>query len=159
MATELTFYSYPGPSGTITITSSTKGVVHVSFEGWHVDGATQKPSAISNEAATQLSEYLAGKRQTFDLPLDLTGTEFQLQVWEEMTRIPYGTFITCSELAKRIGRDGSHRMVGAAVRANPLTIIVPSHRVTNASGKHLGADLTARRQQNVLAFEKAHAKQ
>ena len=156
MATELAFYSYPGPSGTITITSSEKGVVHVSFDGWHVEGSTKKPTVISNNAATQLSEYLTGKRKSFDIPLDLAGTEFQLLVWNEMTRIPYGTSITCTELAKRIGREGSYRMVGAAVRANPLTIIVPSHRVTNAAGKPLGVGLSAKRLQNVLAFEAAH---
>lgn len=157
MATELAFYSYPGPSGTITITCSAKGVVRVSFDGWHVEGAACKPTTISNNAATQISEYLTGKRQAFDLPLDLSGTDFQLQVWNEMTRIPYGTSVTCSELAKRIGHDGAHRMVGSAVRANPLTIVVPSHRVTNAAGKPLGTGLSAKRQQNVLAFEKAHS--
>lgn len=90
------------------------------------------------EARRQLDEYFAGKRREFDLPLKPTGTEFQLQVLEELQKIPYG--ITCSyrDIAERIGRPKAVRAVGAANGRNPIPVIIPCHRVIGTSGDLTG---------------------
>jgi methylated-DNA-[protein]-cysteine S-methyltransferase len=95
----------------------------------------EKPFA---EAASQLTEYFAGKRQSFDLKLKPTGTEFQLQVLDELQKIPYGTTCSYSDIANRIGRPKAVRAVGAANGRNPLPIIIPCHRVIGASGDLTG---------------------
>jgi methylated-DNA-[protein]-cysteine S-methyltransferase len=86
----------------------------------------------------QLEEYFAGERSTFDLPLAPQGTPFQLDVWRELERIPYGSTISYSALAQRIGRPNAVRAVGAANGANPIPIIVPCHRVIGANGTLTG---------------------
>ena len=96
---------------------------------------SEKPFA---EARRQLTEYFAGTRQAFDLPLQPTGTEFQLRVLEELERIPYGKTCSYSELAERIGRPRAVRAVGAANGRNPIPIIIPCHRVIGASGDLTG---------------------
>ena len=90
------------------------------------------------EVRKQLSEYFAGERTEFDLPLSLHGTEFQLQVLEELKRIPYGETTSYGDIAKRIGRPKAVRAVGAANGRNPIPIIVPCHRVIGSSGHLTG---------------------
>ena len=90
------------------------------------------------EACRQLAAYFAGERQTFDLPLKPNGTEFQLQVLEELQKIPYGTTASYGEIAQRIGRPKAVRAVGAANGRNPLPIIIPCHRVIGSSGDMTG---------------------
>ncbi len=80
-------------------------------------------------ARTQLAEYFAGERRTFDLPLAPSGTDFQLQVWEALTTIPFGATAGYGELAEWIDRPSAARAVGAANGKNPISIIVPCHRV------------------------------
>lgn len=111
--------------------------------------------AASRAAAveTQLGEYFAGKRQTFDLDLNLRGTEFQLAVWNELLRIPYGDTITYAELARRIGRPSAIRAVGAANGANPIPVIVPCHRVIGSNGTLTGYGGGIERKQWLLALE------
>lgn len=89
-------------------------------------------------ASTQLSEYFAGRRERFDLPLAPAGTEFQLSVWRGLRKIPYGRTWSYAELADRIGRPRAMRAVGAANGANPLPIVVPCHRVIGADGSLTG---------------------
>ncbi|MEO7067071.1 MAG: methylated-DNA--[protein]-cysteine S-methyltransferase [Rhodanobacter sp.] len=89
-------------------------------------------------AHRQLDEYFAGKRQTFDLTLNPHGTPFQLSVWMQLRQIPYGTTISYGELARRVGNPAASRAVGAANGRNPLSIIVPCHRVIGSSGKLTG---------------------
>lgn len=86
----------------------------------------------------QLAEYLAGRRRDFDLPLDLSGTEFQQACWQELLRIPFGTTRTYGEQARRIGRPAAVRAVGHANHDNPIGVIVPCHRVIGANGKLTG---------------------
>ena len=90
------------------------------------------------ETRRQLSEYFAGKRKTFDLPLNPTGTVFQREVLDELLRIPYGTTCSYSDIADRIGRPRAVRAVGAANGRNPIPIIIPCHRVIGASGDLTG---------------------
>ena len=86
----------------------------------------------------QLAEYFAGDRRVFDLPLRLEGTDFQLAVWKELTRIPYGSTCTYGEIAVRIGSPRASRAVGRSNHVNPIPIIVPCHRVVGADGTLTG---------------------
>jgi methylated-DNA-[protein]-cysteine S-methyltransferase len=102
-----------------------------------------QPEWIYNErplaqARQQLTEYFAGERKDFDLPLSLRGTEFQLLVLEELKTIPYGETTSYGDIAKRIGRPKAVRAVGAANGRNPIPIIVPCHRVIGSSGDLTG---------------------
>lgn len=92
------------------------------------------PYPCLTAAARQLEEYFAGRRRRFDCPLDLRGTAFQLRVWQALTDIPYGTAISYAALARRLGLPGAARAVGQALRANPVPILVPCHRVVAADG-------------------------
>jgi len=86
----------------------------------------------------QLDEYFAGTRHAFDLPLDLAGTPFQRAVWAALCAIPYGTTISYGELARRIGKPRAVRAVGLANGRNPVSIVVPCHRVIGANGALTG---------------------
>lgn len=86
------------------------------------------------EAMRQLEEWLAGKREDFELALAPPGTAFQQRVWQELRRIPFGATISYGELARRIGSPGASRAVGAANGANPIPIVIPCHRVIAADG-------------------------
>lgn len=82
----------------------------------------------------QLAAYFAGERRSFDLPLDLRGTDFQREVWKHLVRVAHGTTVTYGELGARLGRSGASRAIGMANGANPLPIVVPCHRIVSASG-------------------------
>jgi len=102
-----------------------------------------EPDWIFNEkplerARVQLSEYFAGDRQEFDLPLQLHGTEFQVSVLKALQDIPYGETTSYGEIAKRIGRPKAVRAVGAANGRNPIPIVVPCHRVIGSTGDLTG---------------------
>jgi methylated-DNA-[protein]-cysteine S-methyltransferase len=99
-----------------------------------VDGAPDDSYPPIREAARQLAEYFARTRRTFDLQLDLRGTPFQLQVWNGLLRIPYGETRSYGQLAATLGHPGAPRALGAANGANPVSIIVPCHRVIAAGG-------------------------
>ncbi len=89
-------------------------------------------------AAGQLAEFFRGERRAFDLPLAPGGTAFQGRVWEELRRIPYGETVSYGELARRIGAPGASRAVGMANGANPISILIPCHRVIGSSGRLTG---------------------
>ena len=95
----------------------------------------EKPFAAVRQ---QLEEYFTGERKDFDLPLHLSGTDFQVQVLQELQRIPYGETTSYGDIAKRIGRPKAMRAVGAANGRNPIPIIVPCHRVIGSSGDLTG---------------------
>ncbi|GAB3049422.1 methylated-DNA--[protein]-cysteine S-methyltransferase [Virgibacillus ainsalahensis] len=85
--------------------------------------------------AEQLAEYLNGKRQLFDFPIDVIGTEFQEAVWEELRNIPFGQKRTYTDIAENIGKPGAVRAVGSAIGKNPVMMAIPCHRVINKDGK------------------------
>jgi methylated-DNA-[protein]-cysteine S-methyltransferase len=97
----------------------------------------EKPEAFI-EIRQQLDAYFAGKRKTFDIPLSLKGTVFQLEVWKALQELPYGSTISYGALAKRIGRPRAVRALGAAVGRNPVSILVPCHRVVGSDGSLTG---------------------
>ena len=86
----------------------------------------------------QLQEYFAGQRQQFDVPLDFEGTEFQKKVWQALLSIPFGETRSYKQIAEQVGSVNAMRAVGAANGKNPISIIVPCHRVVGASGKLVG---------------------
>ena len=104
-------------------------------------------------ARTQLAEYFAGERRTFDLPLAPSGTDFQLQVWEALTTIPFGATAGYGELAGWIDRPSAARAVGAANGKNPISIIVPCHRVIGANGSLTGYAWGEDRKRTLLDLE------
>ena len=94
---------------------------------------------VLREAAAQLVDYLAGRRAAFDLPLDLShGTAFQQEVWRALRGIPRGATTSYGALGTRVGRPAAMRAVGAAVGRNPISVIVPCHRVIGAGGALTG---------------------
>ncbi len=106
------------------------------------------------EAKQQLGAYFAGRLTTFDLPLALGGTAFQRRVWDELRRVPHGETVSYGELARRIGQPTACRAVGLANGRNPLSIIVPCHRVVGASGKLIGYAGGMPRKEALLALER-----
>lgn len=119
------------PVGRLTITEKNGALVALRWAG----GPDRSGSDLLAEAARQLEAYFAGALTDFDLPLAPAGTPFQLGVWREMSRIPFGRTLTYGELAARVG--GIARAVGTACGANPIPVIIPCHRVV-AAGKALG---------------------
>ena len=121
-----------------------------------------EPDWIYNEkqfadARQQLTEYFAGERKEFDLPLSLAGTEFQLRVLEELRHIPYGETTSYGDIAARIGKPKAMRAVGAANGRNPIPIIVPCHRVIGSSGDLTGFGGGLDAKQALLRLEAEHS--
>ena len=106
------------------------------------------------DAARQLAEYFAGGRLEFDLPLQLIGTPFQRQVWNALAEIPYGETWSYAQLARRIGNPKACRAVGLANGSNPISIIVPCHRVIGANGSLTGYGGGLERKRWLLAHER-----
>ena len=90
------------------------------------------------KAKTELTEYFAGQRKSFDLPLEPKGTAFQQSVWRALCEIPYGETVSYGQIAERIGNKKACRAVGMANNRNPIAIIIPCHRVIGAGGKLTG---------------------
>jgi len=123
------------PLGKMEITATENAVTSIYF----VD-TTQELNAneITDQTKRQLQEYFEGERETFDLPLDATGTDFQKQVWQALTRIEYGKTGSYSDIARMISNPKAVRAVGAANGKNPMTIVVPCHRIIGSNGSLTG---------------------
>ncbi|MFF1572009.1 methylated-DNA--[protein]-cysteine S-methyltransferase [Leifsonia sp. NPDC058292] len=129
------------PIGRIEITSDGQSITSLSIErGGHLplEEHPERSTAVLDRAVQQLSEYFAGERKDFDLPVSFAGTEFQRSVWQRLADIEYGQFISYGELGMEIGRPGSGRAIGGAVGANPIPIIIGCHRVLASNGKITG---------------------
>ena len=123
-----TYFTYATVHGPLTVRATGRGVAEIVFDQVKLQGAFTA-SELTNTAATQIQEYLAGKRRDFDVPLDISGSAFQQAVWAEVCAVPYGETRTAADIAAAMGKPGSHRSVGTAVRQNPLAPIVPTQRV------------------------------
>lgn len=142
---QTTFHS---PLGEMIIAATDKGLAGVWFAGQrHLPPQLVKPYVwredsehpVLRQAITQLSEYYAGTRTVFDLPLDLGhGTAFQQSVWQALLAIPQGGTLSYGQVSQRIGKPEAVRAVGAAVGRNPLSVIVPCHRVLGSDGSLTG---------------------
>jgi methylated-DNA-[protein]-cysteine S-methyltransferase len=122
------------------------------------DWVQQDDTAIFSQTAEQLEQYLAGGREFFDLPLAMNGSPFQVQVWQQIAQIPFGETISYSELAWRIGRTSQDaRAIGTATGLNPVSWIVPCHRVLGKSGALTGYAGGIDRKIALLEFEAARS--
>lgn len=130
------------PLGTLLLVADGDALVGIYFDHHRhpptTIGQPAQDDPLLARTATQLGEFFAGDRRDFDLPLAASGTKFQQQVWDELKRIPFGARQTYGEIAQRLGRPGASRAVGAANGRNPLSIVVPCHRVVGASGALTG---------------------
>ena len=132
-----TYYAYQTPVGKITIGSDGESIVRIAFGDQILEGSCG-PSTLTNEASTELLQYLSGKRTSFDVPFRAEGTEFQLSVWKEVLGIPYGQTRSYAQIASALGNAKATRAVGMANNRNPLPILIPCHRVIGSNGKPVG---------------------
>jgi methylated-DNA-[protein]-cysteine S-methyltransferase len=123
-------------------------------EGLQREGfALARDGDRSAAAREQLAEYFAGERRSFALPVARRGSDFQVAVWEELSRIPFGETRTYGQVAKAIGRPGEAVEVGSACAANPALLVVPCHRVVGADGSLKGYAAGLHLKERLLAFE------
>lgn len=115
-----------------------------------------KKNELTDRAYSQLVEYLNGERKIFDFKYSLRGTEFQKKVWKELCNIPYGETRTYKEIAISIGKPNVYRAVGLANNKNPVTIVVPCHRVVGSSGELVGYAGGLDMKKKLLSLEKKH---
>lgn len=127
---------YNSPLGMIECAASDKGLRHVIFCGDDIKSTSANP--ITRMCITQLNQYFNEKLLTFSVPLDPIGTEFQKQVWQQLSRIPYGQTCSYLDIAKKVNRPKGSQAVGGANGRNPISIIVPCHRVIASSGALTG---------------------
>ncbi|CAN5363210.1 methylated-DNA--[protein]-cysteine S-methyltransferase [soil metagenome] len=129
------------PIGRIEVTSDGEAVTSLSIErdgALPLEAVPERATPVLDRAVEQLREYFAGTRTEFDLPVALTGTEFQRAVWNELASLPFGGVASYGEIGHATGRATAGRAVGGAVGANPIPIIVPCHRVLASDGRITG---------------------
>jgi len=132
------------PVGELKLVASAAGLAAILWE--NDDPARVRRNIVAEdernpilvETGRQLAAYFAGRRTTFDLPLDFAGTEFQQKVWRALLTIPFGETRTYAQIARQIGRPEAVRAVGAANGKNPISIVTPCHRVIGSNGKLTG---------------------
>lgn len=152
------------PLGTLTLGTCTQGLVYIGWNGDDIDSMAKKLKLKPVETMTpllahcmiQLKEYFDGIRKEFSLPVHLVGTEFQMKTWDVLRQIPYGETISYGEEAKRIGKPTASRAVAQANHNNPVSIVVPCHRVINSDGSLGGYASGTDIKQQLLSLEKNH---
>ncbi|PDO11400.1 MAG: hypothetical protein BLM47_02805 [Candidatus Reconcilbacillus cellulovorans] len=159
------------PIGPLLLVRSDAGLCRVDFgewdecaaelrrwaKRWYGDGVRWREDEDAlTEEIRQLREYFAGARRAFDLELDLRGTPFQLAVWRALCGIPYGETRSYGDVARAVGRPKACRAVGAANHVNPVSIVVPCHRVVGADGALVGYGGGLDRKERLLALERAN---
>jgi methylated-DNA-[protein]-cysteine S-methyltransferase len=143
---------------TVRLVASDAGLRAVDFDvSRPLAGSRRGAHPVVTEAARQLRAYFAGQLRRFDLPLDMQGTPFQLRVWRELERIPYGETRSYRQIAAAIGSPRAVRAVGAANGANPIPIVVPCHRVIGAGGRLVGYGGGLALKRRLLELEGARA--
>ncbi len=131
------FYSYlVSPIGLVEICANQVAIISIYFVEKQKQPANG--NSICESAKQQLRDYFAGKLASFDLPLVAKGTQFQQDVWHALCQIPYGETCSYADIAQRLDNPKAVRAVGAANGKNPISIVVPCHRVIGASGKLTG---------------------
>jgi methylated-DNA-[protein]-cysteine S-methyltransferase len=149
----------PSPVGRLALTGDARALTGLYLLDAEDRSATVRPAWVRHEgmfgaAAGQLTEYFAGTRTVFDLPLAPHGTPFQLAVWAELTRIPCGATLSYGAVAAALGKSPvASRAVGLANGRNPISIIVPCHRVIGADGSMTGYGWGVERKEWLLAHE------
>ena len=146
------FAFYKSSIGFIRIGYNNEGIF--SLKACELEDGENEPSELTERTFGQLEEYFSGKRKAFDLPFKMNGTAFQMKVWQELLKIPYGDTVSYSEIAERIGCPEGARAVGGAVHNNLLWIIVPCHRVVGKNGKLTGYAGGTEMKKTLLELEK-----
>jgi methylated-DNA-[protein]-cysteine S-methyltransferase len=144
------------PVGKLRLVASEKGLVAIDVRNnakQEVTARNPSAQAVLIQTKKQLEQYFAGKRTTFDVALDLVGTEFQVQAWRALCRIPFGKTISYGQQAANIKKPKAFRAVGSANGKNPIPIIVPCHRVVASDGSLGGYSLGLRMKKQLLALE------
>jgi len=129
---------YSSPIGWVEVTATPEGIASVLFMDNPAKAASENPPAHIQDCLAQLDEYFKGHRQTFDVPLIVKGTEFQVQVWEELAHIPYGKLTTYKALAHKLKSPAAIRAIGNANSRNRLRLIIPCHRVVGSDTNLVG---------------------
>lgn len=127
---------YETSLGCLEIRSDGGYIVFVGFVSG--DTGTSAPDSLTDMAAMQIREYLAGVRREFDVPIRLSGTQFQMRIWSQLQKIPCGELRSYKQLAAAAGNVNASRAAGSACGANPVCIIVPCHRVVGSDGSLTG---------------------
>lgn len=148
-------YSYDSVIGKIYIAEKDNCICNVSFGTLNYK---EKETYLIKKTYSQLKEYFAGNRKIFDIPISANGTEFQIKVWEELQKIPYGKIRTYKEIAENIGNKNASRAVGMANNKNPIAIIIPCHRVIGSNGDLTGYAGGIKLKQYLLNLEKQNSK-
>ncbi len=153
------FTEFASPLGTLQLRGTEAALTGVFMENHrHVlppSAEALRDGAPLREARRQLEEYFSGERHVFSLALKMEGTDFQQRVWEALRAIQFGETISYGELARRIGHPRAVRAVGLANGRNPISIVVPCHRVIGANGKLTGYGGGMERKQFLLTLEKS----
>jgi len=156
----LKYAVHPSPIGDLLLTGDTVlGGLHIPPHRWApaIDEGWRRDAAPFAQAIEQLDAYFSGALTEFDLPLAAHGTRFQQRVWTALRRIPYGETTSYGELAAAIGLPRAARAVGAANGRNPISIIVPCHRVIGADGTLTGYGAGVERKRALLNHERSRA--
>jgi len=158
----MTYYTWlDGPLGRMLVAATDAGLAGAWFEGQKyfpaigTDWRERPGHPVLRQAVAQLRDYFAGRRTAFDLPLAPAGTPFQQQVWKALRGIRYGGSSTYGTLARRMRAPAAARAVGAAVGRNPLSVVVPCHRVLGADGSLTGYAGGLARKRKLLSLERA----
>jgi methylated-DNA-[protein]-cysteine S-methyltransferase len=156
------YIEHPSPIGSLLLAATAEGICGIYFEehkhfkgkdGWQRASTQSAAWNYLQATAQQLDEYFAGQRTVFDVRLDMTGTAFQRSVWDELTAIPFGASVSYAQHAQRLGNPKALRAVGSAIGKNPVSIIVPCHRVIGTSGAVTGYAGGVQRKRFLLALE------
>ena len=147
------YAEYPCPFGFFRIGEEEDAIVSIEIVKKGANRNTNGHSALLDQAASELAEYLAGERTSFSVPYRLKGTLFRMNVWHELEKIPYGRTTTYKKIAEAIGREKAYHAVGGAVGANPLGIVVPCHRVIGTDGSLTGYAWGLSVKERLLALE------
>ena len=131
------YITYNAPFGTLYVGEENSSLVFISLSKPQIP-ISFNPTPCLNKAVSQLNEYFNSKRTSFDLPLNLKGTKFQIKVWQALLSIPYAQTVSYQDIALKIGNPKAVRAVGAANAKNPLAIVIPCHRVIGKNGKLTG---------------------
>lgn len=143
---------YKSPIGPLEVAGTEAGILWIEFSRRRAVPAGPAAPCLK-ECIRQLDEYFAGRRRSFSLRLDLRGTPFQKRVWDELLKIPFGRTVSYKDVAARLGNPRSTRAVGGANHRNPVSIVVPCHRVVGADGGLTGYGGGLWRKEWLLAHE------
>lgn len=149
------------PIGWVEIQAVRQGILSLNFvekieSGRRPAAGASDPPEVLKAGLAQIGEYFRGARSSFSVPLALEGTDFQMNVWKALLRVPYGETTTYLDLAAAVGNRKATRAVGGANHRNPISIIVPCHRVVGSDGRLTGYGGGLSRKEWLLAHERKH---